>query len=416
MTKSYYHRETCRLCNSSHVELAVPMEPTPIADAYIPKDKLGEKQDAFPLDLYLCRACGHVQLLDVVNPEILFRHYIYSTSTSMGLVAHFKNYVMDVLAKYPPKPGSLAVDIGSNDGTLLGFFKAQGLNVLGIDPATEIATRATKAGIQTLPLFFDSSVAKDIRSRFGTASFVTANNVFAHSDNLPDMADGIREILSDDGVFVFEVSYLADIVDKLLFDTVYHEHLCYHSIKPLQKFFAAHGLHLIHIEQIASKGGSIRGFAQKKGGKHLESPVVSEMILKEEETGLADPLMFATYSNKLNKIRADLLGILAGLKKDGVAIAGYGASATVTTLLYKFGLGDFLEFLVDDNLLRHGLYSPGKHLLVRPPSVLLEENVGATVMLAWQYAKPILQKNQAYLKAQGLFVLPMPEVQLIRES
>jgi hypothetical protein len=416
MTQSVTHRNTCRLCNSPQVELAVPMEPSPIADAYVPATKLNEAQEVFPLDLYLCRNCGHVQLLDVINPDILFRDYIYSTSTSLGLVNHFNKYAAEVVSKFPASQGSLAVDIGSNDGTLLSFFKSHGLKVIGIDPASGIAEKATNSGIETLAVFFTSTVAKEIRSRFGEAHYVTANNVFAHSDNLPDMADGIRELLAKDGVFVFEVSYLGDIIEKLLFDTVYHEHLCYHSIKPLQMFFNSHGLQLIDVERIASKGGSIRGFVQKKGGKHREATIVSDMLLREAETGLAVPETFAKYSARLDSIKSELRSVLSRMKQEGKAIAGYGASATVTTLLYKFGLGDFLEFLADDNVSRHGLLSPGLHLRIHPPSALIEKGIDATVILAWQYAKPILDKNQAYLDHGGAFVLPLPSVKIITKD
>ena len=222
-------RDWCRLCDSKALELALPIAPSPIADAYIPASRLGIPQELYPLDLYLCKDCGHVQNIDIVNPELLFRDYLYTTSSSSGLVAHFKKYAADIAVGFAVEPGSLVVEIGSNDGSLLRSFKEYGLQVLGIDPALTIAERATASGIETLPEFFTASLASKIREERGNATIIAANNVFAHSDNLADIVRGVRNLLADDGVFVFEVSYLVDIVDEYLFDTVYHEHLSYHS-------------------------------------------------------------------------------------------------------------------------------------------------------------------------------------------
>ena len=179
------------------------------------------------------------------------------------------------------------MDIGSNDGTLLKFFKARGLRVVGIDPAAQIAGQATRDGVPTIPAFFDLELARRIRREHGAAAFVTANNVFAHSDSLPEMAEGIRELLADDAVFIFEVSYLLDILEGKLFDTVYHEHLCYHSVKPLAAFFDRHGLEFIDIERLPNKGGSMRGLVQRKGGPRRIAPAVADMLRLEERMGLA---------------------------------------------------------------------------------------------------------------------------------
>lgn len=299
-------RKSCRLCDRRDIELAVPMKPSPIADAYVAPEDAAKAQPSFPLDLYLCRGCGHVQLLDVVDPVALFGDYIYKTAKSPSLVEHFESYARELVARIPPPAAGLAIDIGSNDGTFLRFLNANGLRVMGVDPAVGIAAEATKAGVETRASFFTSSLAREIRRERGPAYYVTANNVFAHSDNLPDMADGIRELLDSDGVFVFEVSYLVDIVEKLLFDTIYHEHLSYHSIAPLNSFFAKHGLELFDVTRLSSKGGSIQGWVQRAGGPRPRASIVGELLDLEEKMGLAKPTIFREFSNKIAAAKSGL--------------------------------------------------------------------------------------------------------------
>jgi len=365
------------------------MVPTPVADHYVTGERLGETQEAYPLDLYLCRGCGHVQMLDVVDPDVLFRDYVYMTSFSLGLVEHFKELASRLMDLQNLQRGSLVLEIGSNDGSMLRAFKERGFSVLGIDPARDIARKATESGIETLPEFFTSDLAGRIAKEHGPASIVIANNVFAHADELGDIADGIRELLSGDGVFVFEVSYLVDIVGKMLFDTIYHEHLCYHSVKPLQRFFREHGMELIDVERIPSKGGSIRGLAQRAGGPKKTSPEVAGLTRLEEELGMEKAATYGKMSARILEMKSELGSFLSEMLSQGKVIAGYGASATVTTLLYQFDLGDKLSFLVDDNPARHGLFSPGHHLPVFPSSELLERKPDYVVVLAWAYADPI---------------------------
>jgi SAM-dependent methyltransferase len=413
MKPAVVHRQTCRLCDSSRVERAVPIRPSPIADAYVPASKRDQPQDHYPLDLYLCLDCGHVQLLDVVNPEVLFADYLYTTSISLGLVEHFRRYVDAVTQRFPSPAGALAVDIGSNDGTVLRFFKEKGYRVLGIDPAIEIAKRATESGLETLPEFFTRALGETLRQRYGPAAVITANNVFAHADDLAGMTEGIRALLAPDGVFIFEVSYLADIIDKMLFDTVYHEHLCYHSIKPFCLFFHRHGLELFDVERLPTKGGSIRGFVQHRGSPRPVAPIVGDLLAEEAKTGLDRLERYRQYTARIEQLKHDLFALLRPFKAGGQTLAGFGASATVTTLLHHFELGPWLDFLVDDNASRHGCYSPGYHLPVLDPRAMRERSAAAVVILAWQYAEPIMKKHQDYREHGGRFLLPLPAVKMI---
>jgi C-methyltransferase C-terminal domain/Putative zinc binding domain/Methyltransferase domain len=413
MNTTCIRRNTCRLCRSQNLQLVLPIKASALADSYIPAERMHEVQERYPLDVFLCLDCSHVQLVDVVDPRILFSNYLYVTSVSLGLLAHFQRYADDIVKRLAPPRKSLVIDIGSNEGALLGNFKDHDLQVLGVDAAQNIAAKANAAGIKTIADFFTLDLAREIRREYGTAMIVTANNVFAHSDFLPDMADGIRELLSPNGVFVFEVVYLVDVIRNLTFDTIYHEHLCIHSVKPFNSFFRRHGMELFDVERIPTKGGSIRGFVQLAGGPNPISPSVEQLIELEKEVGCDRPLAFEQLNAKLDGIKLDLVSCLRNLKRQGKRIAGYGASATVTTLMHHFELGDLIEFIVDDDKTRHGLFSPGYHIPILSSAALSEFRPDYVVILAWQYAKPIIQKNQGFLKNGGHFIVPMPKLEVI---
>lgn len=406
---SYYRRTTCILCDSARLELAVPLAPSAIGNDYLAPP---QPQERYSLNLMLCHDCGNVQVEDVVDPALLFRAYTYATSQSLGLVEHFRSYAGALLQRVPTPAGNLVIDIGSNDGSLLRAFQAHGLRVLGVDPAVELARRVTASGVPTIPDFFTAALAQQIRAEHGPASIVTANNVFAHSDKLPDMADGIQHLLAADGAFTFEVSYLVDIVCKMLFDTVYHEHLCYHSIRSLKHFFARHGLVLIDVERIPTKGGSIRGTVQRAGGPRPTAPVVDALIELEYALGLDRIATFRAYGERINAAGAQVRDLLERLKQQRKTIAGYGASPTVTTLIHQFGLADFLDFLVDDNPVKQHTFSPGDHLPVYPSEQLYAADADYAVILAWNYAQPIIKRHQRFVEHGRRFVVPLPLLQV----
>lgn len=415
MTTDLRRRERCRLCESPQLELALPIKPSPIADAYIPATRLGQPQEIYPLDLYLCLECGHVQNLDIVNPETLFRDYLFTTSSSSNLVDHFRQYAGKVVSQFDLKQGSLVVEIGSNDGSLLQFFKGKGLNVLGVDPARSIAEEATAKGIPTLPEFFSENLAMTIRREHGSATVITANNVFAHADDLADMVRGIHALLADDGIFVFEASYLVDIVDRFLFDTVYHEHVSYHSIAPLKRFFDKLGLQLFDVQRSASKGGSIRGFVQhpRKGGRPI-TPIVGELLEMENRRGFARPEVYRAYGEAIAERKNALARLIDDAHARGKRVAGYGASNTVTTLMWHFDLTKKLEFLADDNPRKQGLYSPGAHIPVVASEELCVRRPDHVIILAWNYAEPIIRRHQRFLAEGGEFIIPLPELKIVQ--
>ncbi len=413
MSINISRRHCCRLCDATEFYLALSLSPTPLADAYVSREHLHESQPLYPLDLYLCRACGHVQLLDIVQPEVVYIDYIYETTSSLGLVEHFSRYASEVLEGLHAPEGSLVVDIGSNDGSLLRAFKRHGMRVLGVDPAKEIARKATDSGIETLPEFFSPKLVGQIKSLRGRASLVTCNNLFANVDDVATLTDGVRELLSADGLFVFESFYLVDYVNNMVFDFAYHEHLSYHSVKPLRQFLSRQGMELIDAIRIPTKGGSLRYIAQIAGGLRRISQRVEDLIALEELFGMARLGTFESFADRIHAAKAKLLEFLRPLKAQGKTIAGYGASATTTTLLYHFGLTGLLDFIADDYPAKQNLYCPGCHIPVLPSTALYERKPDYVIVLAWRYVAPIVEKHSAYLEKGGHFVTPLPTFEVI---
>jgi SAM-dependent methyltransferase len=401
-------RRDCRLCGTTDLERVVELTPTPPANAFTARP---EPQTAYPLELMLCAGCGHLQLHHVLDPQLLFRDYVYVAGTSSVFVAHFKRYAEEAISRFELEAGDLVVDVGSNDGTLLRFFQSSGLRVLGIDPAREIARRATEAGIETLPEFLDAAMARTIRNEYGPARLVTANNVCAHVDDLAGFVAAIRELLAPDGVFVFEVSYALDVYEKTLFDTIYHEHLDYHSVKPLVGFFDRVGLPLFAAERVPTHGGSLRGMAGAGRGVDY---AVRQRLAEEDEARIACATSWRAWSAKIESVRDQLLSLLSALKAEGRSIAGYGAPAKATTLLGNFGLGaETLDFIADDSQLKQGLLTPGSHIPVLAAEVLYERRPDYVVVLAWNFADSIIARHARFAEAGGRFIVPLPEVRVV---
>lgn len=409
MDAACHRRTTCRLCGGTQHERILQLAPSPIADAYIPASRLGCAQPSYPMDLFLCTACGHAQLLDVIDPNVLYRDYIYVTTSSLGLSEHFQGYAAWVMEALQPRSGGLVVDIGSNDGTLLRAFQARGMRGLGIEPAQGIAQAATAAGVETLPDFFSPSLANQVVDTRGSAQVITMNNLFANIDDLDGVAEGVRALLAPDGVFVFETFYFLDFLRNLVFDFMYHEHLSYFTIRPLQRFFWAHGLELIDVVHVPTKGGSVRCTVQRAGGPRPLQPSVARAIEAEEAAGIqvAGPL-FQDFRARIEAQAEPLRDALGRFRAEGRRIVGYGASATTTTLIHHFGITGLLDALVDDNPAKQGTFSPGCHLPVHAASTLAQDPPDVVVILAWRYWQPILQQHAALLARGTRFLVPLP--------
>ncbi len=409
------HRTTCRICRSAKLELILSFGPTPLANAFLDeRDRYGSEL-SFPLDVYLCKDCGFVQLLDVVNPVVLFKDYVYVSSTSPVFVEHFETFAKQASLKLGLSKKSFVVDIGSNDGILLKPFKKLGVRVLGVEPDTIIAGFARKAGVPTISEFFTPKTAKKIVKQYGSADIVTATNVFAHIDDIHEVMLGVKILLKKEGVFVMEASYLVDVLEKNLFDTVYHEHLSYYSVSALKIFFEGAGMKIVDVERVASHGGSLRVFAQKKEASGTPSSSVGKLLALEKRLKLQDEETYRAYELRILINRAKLLTLLTGLKKDGKRIAGYGAPAKGNTLLNFFSIGkELLDYIVDDSPHKQGKHTPGKRIPVVASTRLINDPPDYLLILAWNFAPSIIAKNETFRKKGGKFIIPVPTPRIIK--
>jgi SAM-dependent methyltransferase len=401
--KHHYLREKCRLCDSKNLINVLPLAPTPLCDAYL---KSPREQELYPLDLIQCNDCGFVQIECVVDPEIIYRDYIYVTTSSSGLSNHFQSYSAKVLEFLGLKPNSFVMDIGSNDGTLLGHFKARGNRVLGVEPSRKTAQNATERGIETLPEFFGPQVGKAIKEKYGSPDLITINNLFANIDDLQSFTSALEAILAPDGVLVIESSYLADMVDNMVFDFIYHEHLSYFSILPLVNFFAKFNMRLINVERVDTKGGSLRYYWAKNTSQHEVNASVDVWINAEKDKKI-DGNYFAKYRERINQEKTHLIAELD--RHRGTKIIGYGASATSTTLIYHFGLNKYLDLLIDDNPAKVDTFSPGCHIPVKRLADADLPSAGALVILAWRYKNEIIPKLKNFA---GAIVTPLPQIEI----
>jgi hypothetical protein len=411
----YKTNTTCRVCGGTSLEKVISLGNQPAANAFLRKENLAEPEPVFPLEAYFCKSCGFVQLLDIVSPELLFREYVYVSSTSPSFVAHFEKLADEVNARLNLPGNALIVDIGSNDGILLRPWKSRGHRVLGIDPAVAIAKVATESGIETWPEFFSEEIADKIVQVHGNANLVTATSVFPHIDDLDSIVSGVKKVLSPDGVFMVEAYYLADMIRKNLFDTIYHEHLSYFSVATIQKLFARLGMEVFAVEETDTHGGSLRVFVQRANGpRKIEKDIIDSFILNEEKQGINKINTYFDFAKTIEENKMHLRKLLLDLKNDGKKIVGYGAPAKGNTLLNYFEIGsDLLDYVVDDSPWKQGLLTPGKHIPVVSIEKIAETKPDYILILAWNFAEPIMKKLD-FAKSYGAkFIIPVPKPQIV---
>lgn len=414
--KNYFKRTDCRICRKTNLSKFLELASTPPGNNFIDEANLIKKEQTFPLELYTCIDCTHIQLGHVVDPKFLFQNqYSYVSSTSSVFVKHLRDYAGYVSKLFNLTEESFVVDIGSNDGTCLAGFKDKGVHVLGVDPATEIAEQATKNGINTIADFFSKNVAEGIIKNYGKADLVTSHNACAHIDDLDEIIEGISILLKDNGVFIMEVGYFLDVINNKWFDTVYHEHLDFHTVRPLQELFSRFGLELFRVERIAPQGGSIRIFIQKVNGPNKIDNTINELIELETLSGLNDLECLKAFQQEVDIVKEEFKNMIASFKADGKNISAFGAPTKATTLCYHFEINNNdIDFIVDDNPLKQGLYSPGKHIPVYDSKKIYEDNPDYILILAWNFADSIIEKHKRYLEAGGGFIIPMPKPQIIK--
>ena len=410
-----FKKEVCRTCGSGDLKKVVELTPTPPGNNFIKKEDIGTQEKEYPLQLDFCNNCFHIQLGHVVDPRFLFQNdYSYVSSTSKVFVNHLEEYSSYIIKLLNIETDSLIVDIGSNDGTCLSFFKKNGMRVIGVDPAEGISKIANDNGIPTINDFFDPDVSKSIRHNHGPAKLITSHNACAHIDDLGSVIQSVESLLDDDGFFVMEVGYFVDVFQNNWFDTVYHEHVDFHTVHPLTKLFERFDMNLFRVERVSPQGGSIRVMAQKKSGRRMIDDTVENLINLESDLGLDRAETLVQYEREINKIRKKFMGLISEIKSDGKTIAAFGAATKATTLSYHFGLDkEDILFIVDDNPLKQGFVSPGKHIPVCSSENIYNQMPDYIVILAWNFAESIMKQHEKYVDLGGSFIVPMPEPRIV---
>ena len=408
--QDYIHKTTCRVCEGTDLVKVLDLGFTPPANAYLTKDNVGKPEKSFPLVLYYCRTCSLTQLLDVVAPEILFKDYHFLTGASFPSIAHFKKYAEDAVRPIIASPEDLVIDIGGNDGVLLSFVK-EFARVLNVDPADNLAPISEAKGVPFYPAFFTSLTANDILAKHGCAKVVTANNVFAHIDPLRDVFKGVAKLIGADGTFIFEVHWQKHLLEAGAFDQIYHEHLCFHSLRDLTHLVASAGMTIFDVKVVPEQGKSLRVFA---GRNRVPGPRVEQILAEEKAAGLTNERAHHSFAKKVESNKTKLLALLGELKAAGKKIAGYGAPAKSNTLLNYCGIGpEIIDYLTDTTVLKQGLYGPGMHIPIVSPDRLLTDTPDYILLLAWNFKEAILKKEQV-LRDKGVkFIVAVPEVEIL---
>jgi hypothetical protein len=403
----------CILCRAELPEPFLDLGRTALANKFLLPDEVGEEEPSFPLRVTRCAECRHVQLAELVPPSLMFEDYLYVSAASDTLREHLHDLADVVVTRRGLGSGDLVIDVGANDATLLQGFAAHGVRTLGVDPAVNLAEHAAPSGIDRYTGFFGAASARQIVERWGQAAAITATNTFPHIPDLHDFMTGIDTALAPGGAFVIEAHYLLDILEQLAFDTVYHEHVSYWALDPMQRLFGQHGMHVTSAERLPIHHGQLRVFVQRIGeGAPDES--VERTLASESEHALLELETWQGFADRVNALKRDLHVALAELRNEGHTVGGYGAPAKGSTLLSFLDLGpNDIVWIADRSPLKQGRVTPGSHIPIVAPDRLVKEQPKAVLLLAWNFADEILGQQRDYIAAGGRFILPVPEVRFL---
>jgi SAM-dependent methyltransferase len=402
----FSERHTCRMCGEEFTQTAFKLSDSPIADSYHDE---ANHEPKFPLEVFVCSSCGQVQLKHVVWPDEIYKEYIYWTKTSPDLQAHFKQYSNDALVKINKNNG-LMVDVGCNDGTLLKNFAKRGWKVCGVEPAENISAYLTKENINHINGYMDIDVALQIVHEHGQADLITCNNVFANVNDTDAFMAAINELLKKDGTFIIEANYLLDMLKNQVFDYIYHEHLSYFSLSSVNALCQRHGMEIYDLQLVNTKGGSFRSYIGFQS-KHVIQPIVMQQLAKEVEIGIHSANMFKMWMEDIDTKGRQIKSTLTQLKSDGKTIVGYGASATVTTLIHHFKLTELFDYLVDDNPIKQNTFCPGTHIPVKSSSELAKERNCIIAVTSWRFTDLIHKNNPQLNSPSHIFLRIFPNLE-----
>jgi len=411
--KEFIERKKCVLCKSKKLKRVINFNRTPLANSYVKSKNYKEKY--YPLSCVLCLDCKHLQIKHLIKPKILFENYMYVSGTSPIFVKHFEEFFKKIKRTIKlDKSKDKILDIACNDGSFLNFFKKDNFkNVVGIEPAKNLRYLNSSKKIDINTIFFNHKNSFILKKKYKEFKVITANNVFAHVPDLNDFALGVKNILSKDGLFIFEVSYLKDVMKKLTFDTIYHEHMSYHSLKPLIKFFKKIEMKVIDFDLIEPQGGSIRVYVGHKN-KKAKFLKIKNQIQIEKKFGLFKTQSYFKFNEKIKNKKNKIRNFINNKIKEGKIFIGYGAPAKVTTFCHVFNLGENeIKFIIDDNTLKQNKYTPGKNIKILNFKKIKKINFDYVIILAWNFAKPLIFKLKKNIKNRKFkMVVPFPNIKI----
>lgn len=410
MTVAAATPSVCRSCGHPLEVTFVDLGLSPPANGLTEPGEMGKGETLYPLHAYVCGACLLVQLELFETPEQIFRDYSYFSSYSTSWLEHAERYVQTMIAERGIAPGHRVVELASNDGYLLQYFIKAGIEVLGIDPASNVAAAARERGVPTIDEFFGFSLADRVARERGQADLITANNVLAHVPDINDFVAGIARLLAPDGFATIEFPHLLRLIEDVLFDTIYHEHFSYLSVLALEPLFARHGLALFDITELPTHGGSLRIFVSHTG-KRAVTPAVARVRAAEVAAGLDRVETYPAFGEHVMRVKRDFLAFLIDAKRAGKAVAGYGAAAKATTLLNYAGVRtDLIAFVADKSPHKQGRYIPGVRVPILAPDDIRATKPDYVVIFPWNIAAEIRGELAAVRGWGGKFVTAIPSL------
>ena len=405
----------CRFCSEPVTNIFVDLGIAPLSNAFLKKEMLNDVEEKFALCVYVCDNCFLVQLPEFKKPENIFEDYAYFSSYSSIWLEHAENYVDMMIKKFDFNEKSVVIEIASNDGYLLQFFKEKNIPILGIEPAVNVAKVAKEKGIPTITKFFGVNTANELKKENKLSDLIIGNNVLAHVPNLNDFVKGLKILLKSTGIITLEFPHILQLIEKNQFDTIYHEHFSYLSLNTVKQIFEFHNIIIFDVEEIPTHGGSLRIYAKHKINKNFEiKNSVNDLLEKEKEFGLLNLSFYLEFSRKVELVKKELIEFFNNTKQNGKKIVCYGAAAKGNTLLNYCGIGkENIEYVVDINSYKQGLYLPGSHLHIKKPEEIKKDKPDFILILPWNIKEEIMKDISFIHDWNGKFVIPIPRVMII---